>query len=103
MPHVKARFAEHPNDIELETINPVNNYCSFFLHIIVKKRNHKWINKCVHFDCGSTALGSKWITKIQQFLKGKLLQPFIVNSQGKPTEISCSGAMRNFGSKCQRL
>ena len=76
VPQTKEITAEHPNDIELETIHPVNNYSSFILHIIVKKGNHKWINEKLHFECGSTAVGSKWITRIQDLISGMIIIEF---------------------------
>ncbi len=70
VPHVKKETGECPHDIELETLNPVNHYSSFYLHIIVKKGNHKWQHRKFLFECPSFEVGSKWFTRIQNTLKG---------------------------------
>ena len=77
VPHDPEQLVTHPNVIELETLQPLNHFRSFYLHIVVKKTNHKWMNKKVYFDCGTTAVGSKWITRIQNDLKGRKIITFI--------------------------
>jgi hypothetical protein len=70
VPHVKQATGEHPHDIELNTLNPVNHHRSFFLHIVVKKGNHKWQHRKVLFECPSVEVGSEWFTRIQNILRG---------------------------------
>ena len=76
VPHVVQETGERPNDIELRMLNPVNQYRSFYLHIVVKKGNHKWQHRKVLVECPSVEVGSKWFTFIENILKGiKLFLP----------------------------
>ncbi|XP_028398134.1 ceramide kinase-like [Dendronephthya gigantea] len=68
VPNVKQETGVHPNDIELNTISPVNHYRSFHLHIVIKKGNHKWQHRKVLFECPSVDVGSKWFSRIQDIL-----------------------------------
>ena len=70
VPHVVENTGERPNDIELRMLNPVNQYRSFYLHIVVKKGNHKWQHRKVLVECPSVEVGSKWFTRIENVLKG---------------------------------
>ena len=70
IPNIEQDTAGHPHDIEMKTFNPVNHYKSFYLHIIVKKGNHKWQHRKVLFEYPSVEVGSQWFTKIQNTLKG---------------------------------
>ena len=70
VPHVVEDTGERPNDIELHVLNLVNQHRSFYLHIVVKKGNHKWQHRKVLVECPSVEVGSKWFTRIENVLKG---------------------------------